>query len=813
MSVSQLEKLFNPQVIAIAGNVGDDSETDLKFNELLTNLQLTALPRTIYIVGTEKNESLDGFKHTDSLEKIREDIDLLFLTCPLHELPTYFKAPILKKTATIAINKNISSNRDRHTLNLIITAAQKNNTRIIGVNSSGILSPPIRLNLSTYPQLPKSGKIAFFSQSGAVLGTILDLARELDIGFSHIASIGSLIDIDFGDLIDFVGNDPEVEAILLYLENIRNVKKFISACRSVSRIKPIIAIKSGRHPKIHEVMQRRVFAQIGAGPVYDSAFRRAGIISVNNLKELLLAGRSLSRRNIPIGDRLGIITNSGGLAIFTVDNLLFNEIEPTPLSKKLTEKLRLLLPQKLIQNPIDVGGTTDTETFSAAISACLEAQEFDALIILAAAHPMLDPRQLIDQVQKYLEHHYCAVTYTWINAKPKERRVAATLARQGVYIYFSVPAALNAYLYSRRYRHKLNQLTALTPRFHQQYSINHLNSRAFLDPYLEKEKKKLPPAPSLQLLQAYGLDPETKSTTSLNEGLSLKAGSATDIEFGPYLYLGMAGIAAEIQPEKSIMLPPLNPFLARIMISRSPAARALGRRSPELNEDLAIILLRLASIVTDCPEIVNLELFLKETGEQNFDIDHAAIEIKKSAVQAPRHLVIAPYPNEYEFHDQLSDGRRLLVRPIRPEDEELHYELFHSLSRETNYLRFFSFRRDLTHEQAARFTQIDYDREMAIIALLEENGRPRSIGVNRLSYEPRRDQHEFAIVVADEFQALGVGAILMKHLIEIARDRRIKQIFGVVLAENQKMIDFCRSFGFAVESQESNSITFRLDLE
>ncbi len=810
MSVNQLEKLFNPQVIAVAGSAGDDH--DLKLNELLTNLSQTALPRTVYIVDDKKIDLKNGFEHIDSLETIHEDIDLLFLNCPLHELPAYFKTPILKKTATIAINKNITSKQDRQTLIQVLAAAQKNNTRIIGVNSSGILRPPIRLNLSSYPQLPEAGKIAFFSQSGAVLGTILDLARELDIGFSHIAGIGSLLDIDFGDLIDFVGNDPEVEAIIIYLENIRNVKKFISACRSVSRIKPIIAIKSGRHPKIHEVMQRRVFAQIGAGPVYDSAFRRAGIISVNNLKELLLAGRSLSRRNIPTGDRLGIITNSGGLAIFTVDNLLFNQIEPTPLSKKLTEKLRRIVPHKLIQNPIDVGGTTNTETFSAAIAACLEAEEFDALIILAAAHQGLDPRQLINHVQKHLEHHYCAVTYTWINAKPKDRRIAAPLARQGIYVYFSVPAALNAYLYSRRYHHKLNQLTALTPRFQQEYSITHLNSRDFLDPYLKDEKRKLPLAPSLQLLQAYGLNLGTNEILPLDKGLSLKAGAATDIEFGPYLYLALDGVAAEILPEKSIMLPPLNPFLARIMISRSPAARALNHRSPKLNEDLAIILLRLASIITDCPEVVSLEFFLKETNKQSFNLDHVAIEIKKSAVQAPRHLVIAPYPNEYEFHDQLRDGRNLLIRPIRPEDEELHYKLFSSLSRQTNYFRFFSYRRHLTHEQAARFTQIDYDREMAIIALLEENNQVRSIGVNRLSYEPRRDQHEFAIVVADEFQGSGVGAILMKRLLEIARDRRIKHIFGVVLAENQKMIDFCRAFGFVVESQEGNSITFRLDL-
>ena len=813
MSVSQLEKLFNPHVIAIAGSTaGARTAADIKLNDLLTNLHNTALPRTVYVVGIKPDDSHNGFIHKESLTAIREDIDLLFLTCPLDELTTFFTKPILQKTATIAINKNITSSHDRQILDQIRVAAQQENTRIIGVNSSGILRPPIQLNLSTHPQLPRAGKIAFFSQSGAIFGTILDQAKELDIGFSHIASIGSLVDIDFGDLIDFVGNDPEVEAILLYLENIRNVKKFISACRSVSRIKPIIAIKSGRHPRIHEVMQRRVFASIGAGPVYDSAFRRAGIISVNNFKELLLAGRSLSRRNIPTGDRLGIITNSGGLAIFTVDNLLFNQIEPTPLSKKLIADLRQIIPHKLIQNPIDVGGTSDTETFSTVIKACLMSHEFDALIILAAAHQTMNPHKLITMVQKDLESSYCAVTYTWINAKPKDRRIAIPLAHKGVYVYFSVPAALNAYLYSRRYRHKLNQLTALTPRFHQDYKIKHFNAKNFLNPYFKAETTQLPPEATLKLLQAYGLNPITGNIQSADKKLSLKIGTATDIEFGPYIFLGLDGVAAEIEPTLSIMLPPLNQFLAQVMISRSPVARALKQRSLKLNENLAITLLRLATIITDSSDIEGMKLFLHEGKDEKFDLKAGPIQIRKSSISPPGHLVIAPYPDEYEFHDRLKDGREILVRPIRPEDEDLHHELFKSLSRQTNYFRFFSFRRNLTHEQAARFTQIDYDREMAIIALINDNHKERSIGVNRFTYQARRDQYEFAIVVADEFQGTGAGAILMKRLLEIARDRNIKQLTGIVLAENLKMINFCRAFGFEIVSQEGNSITFCLDL-
>jgi len=811
MSVVQLEKLFNPQVIAIAGS-SDSSEVDIKLDDLLKNLQNTARPRTIYLIGAKQQFPQVRFIHKNSISEIDEDIDLLFLTCTLHELPAFFTRAILRKTAVVAINKNITSSRDRQVLDQISDIAREEETRILGVNSSGVISPQIQLNLSTHPQLPAAGKIAFFSQSGAVFGTILGFAKELDIGFSHIASIGSLIDIDFGDMIDFVGNDPEVEAILLYLENIRNVKKFISACRSVSRIKPIIVIKSGRHPRIHEIMQRRVFAKIGAGPVYESAFRRAGIVSVNNLKELLLAGRSLSRRNIPTGDRLGIITNSGGLAIFTADSLLFNQIEPTPLSKKLIRDLRRVIPHKLIQNPIDVGGTSNTETFAEVIRTCLASREFDAMIILAAAHQTLEPHRLIKLVQKDLESNFCAMTYAWINARAKDRRIAIPLARKGVYIYFSVPAALNAYIYSRRYRHKLNQLTALTPRFQQDYKIPHFNAGDFLAPYLKSKTTRLPDTPTLKLLQAYGLKPVTPTEDLLEKRLLLKIGSATDSEFGPYLYLGLDGVAAEIEPNLSIMLPPLNPFLAQIMISRSPIAEALKKRGPKLNEALAIILLRLATIITDSPDIQSIELFLKENKAENFDLETGHINIRKSDTTAPRHLVIAPYPNEYEFNDQLKDGREVLIRPIRPEDENLHHELFKSLSRQTNYFRFFSYRRHLTHEQAARFTQIDYDREMAIIALIEDNGRERSIGVNRLTYQARTDQHEFAIVIADEFQGTGVGTILMRRLLEIARDRKIKQIIGIVLSENLKMIKFCRDFGFEVADQDGNSITFRLTL-
>ncbi len=813
MSIKHLEKLFNPQVIAVAGQPAETPAQDPVFRRLQENLQRTSRTRTIYIItpGKPPREE-EGFSYRPDLEGITKSIDLLFLLCPLQQLPDYFQPEILEKTAVIAILRNIVSPCDREILLQAAAAARYHQTGIIGVNSCGILRPPIQLNLSPHPQSPRAGKLAFFSQSGAVIGTVLNLAAELDIGFSHIAGIGSLLDIKFGELIDYIGDDPEVEAILLYVENLRDVRRFISACRSVSRIKPIIAIKAGRHPRIHEVLKRRVFSRIGAGPVYDSVFRRAGIISVDNFTELLTAGRTLAKRNIPAGDRLGIITNSGGLAIFATDKLLFNQIELTPLPCELLTRLRQILPHHLIQNPLDVGGTSPTRTFIAVIEACLASEHFDALLILAAAHSELDPRKLIRQTEKLRRGRNCVITYAWLNASRRQRRTAAAaFAHQGIDVYFNLPAALAAYLYSRRYHHKLKQLTALTPRFQRQFHIEHLQKRDFLKPFATQEPQPLPDTVTNRLLRPYGLQPVSRQLTPYSPPLELVIGSRVDVEFGPYLYLGLAGLAAEIEPGHSIMLPPLNPFLAQLMIEHSPAAGALRKRPAALKEDLAITLLRLASLVTDVPEIADLKLQLQENGK-SFTIQQATITTRTSHLKPPRHLVITPYPNEYEFHDRLGDGREILVRPIRPEDEALHYELFLSFSRQTNYFRFFSYRR-LTIEQAARFTQIDYDREMAIIALLEEAGRQRSIGVNRLTYQPRLDKHEFAIVVGDPWQGLGVGRILMRRLLGIASDRHIKRIYGTVLAENQRMIRFCLDFGFVLETQEGNTLTFRLELE
>ncbi|MBE0617955.1 MAG: N-acetyltransferase, partial [Proteobacteria bacterium] len=178
----------------------------------------------------------------------------------------------------------------------------------------------------------------------------------------------------------------------------------------------------------------------------------------------------------------------------------------------------------------------------------------------------------------------------------------------------------------------------------------------------------------------------------------------------------------------------------------------------------------------------------------------------------PQHLATAPYPNQYESAGRLKDGTPVFFRPIKPEDAPSHYAFLRSLSVETLYNRFFGFRKDVSDEQMVRFTQIDYDREMAIVARVARDGVEETVAVNRLVYDPHEDKYEFAVVVADAWQGSGVGTLLMERLVHIARDRGIRAIYGLVLAGNRRMIALARRFGFVVSGRDDDAVVIRLEL-
>ncbi|MBN2333173.1 MAG: bifunctional acetate--CoA ligase family protein/GNAT family N-acetyltransferase [Deltaproteobacteria bacterium] len=804
MSTRKLSQLFDPRCIAV---IADFCPGSYKEQLLTANLSRLNGGRSVYFVGAPCLPTDVKGITADSLEQINQPIDILIVALPLTTVPEIFRAQNISTVASIIL-LGFAEKIQTALLDDILSQAGRHQIRILGANSIGLLIPRLNLNASYHSTMPHQGRIALVSQSGALITSILDIARERNIGFSHVVSIGSLADIDFGDLIDYLGGDDQVGSIALYMENIGSVKKFLSACRSTARVKPIIVLKSGRHPMIQSLIERRNADHLGSDAVYDSAFRRAGVIMVDTINELLTAGITLSTSHIPFGNRFALITNSGALGLFALDQLLSRQLAPAAIQPPLQQKLTELLPEKSDENPIDVGATADNDCFSATIAACLESGNVDALIVLMVINGFMEPHTIVDQVQKNGERFPGKIFYAWLGGSPFHRYKARNFMQADIPIYFTLEEALSAYYYSERYRYKLAKLMAIPPQFDDASPTHQARVRQIVAPHLAPEPAPLPETVVRELLQTYGIT--VTSQTLPVAGVELALSCRWDPEFGPYFSLGISGFCSRFNSRTAIMLPPLNSLQAQRLIERSPAADILASYPLTRLEDL---LLRFSALICDFAEIrqAKLVLTVRETGD--VATTNASIMASYTATIAPHHLVIMPYPHQYQFFATLADGTRLLIRPIKPEDEEKHFAFFHSLSRQTNYYRFFSYRKKLSHEQISRFTQIDYDREMAIIALVEENGVDTTIGVNRLAYYPQDDRHEFALVITDAWQGKGVGKVLMERLLEIAKDRQIRTIYGKVLAENQTMIGFCRRFGFSEYESEGNVILVKLELD
>jgi len=263
----------------------------------------------------------------------------------------------------------------------------------------------------------------------------------------------------------------------------------------------------------------------------------------------------------------------------------------------------------------------------------------------------------------------------------------------------------------------------------------------------------------------------------------------------------MGGIMTEILKDQALALPPLNRLLAQKLMENTRVYRMLKgyRNRPAARLDLIEeILVRLSQLVTDFPEIEELDINPILLGEDRAVAVDARIVIKPARIKSPLHLAISPYPNQYEKVTSTKTGINILIRPIRPEDAPLLVELFQTLSPQTIYYRFFSSLKSISHEMLVRLTQLDYDRDMALVAIQETNGEEHMLGVARIMTNPGGESPEFAVLVGDPWQGKGVGARLMEHLLAIARERELESLTGIILGANRNMLAFARKFGFKI---------------
>jgi acetyltransferase len=385
--------------------------------------------------------------------------------------------------------------------------------RIIGPNCLGIIAPGWRLNVSFAADLPEPGDLALVSQSGALCTSLLDWAVQKRIGFSQFVSVGNMLDVGFGDLIDYFGTDPATRAMMLYIESISDARRFISAARAFSRTKPIVAYKAGRFSESAKAASSHTGAMAGEDAVCDAAFQRAGIERVFSIDDMFDCAQLLSRRQIPRGPRLAIVTNAGGPGVMATDALIAGRGQLATIGEATLEKLNAVLPQAWSHgNPIDVLGDATPERFATAVRLVHDDSQVDAVVVILSPQAMTDPTGTAERLCESFHARHKPVLAVWMGGL----RVAAgrqRLAEAGIPAYDTPEHAVNAFLHLVSYA--ANQATLYeTPRdVPLTFSLDRERLRVRFDEMNRQDVDILSESNSKQLLELYGI-PVTKTVSA-----------------------------------------------------------------------------------------------------------------------------------------------------------------------------------------------------------------------------------------------------------------------------------------------------------
>ncbi|MGB9778617.1 MAG: acetate--CoA ligase alpha subunit, partial [Candidatus Bathyarchaeales archaeon] len=393
-----LDKIFNPKSIAIIG--ASDEEGSVGY-ALMKNFIDLGFDGKVYPVNIHKTEIL-GLKAYQSVEQIPEPVDLAVIATPAKTVPDIVeqcgKAGIKGLIIISAGFKEVGA-EGKALEDKILEIKNKYGLRIIGPNCLGIIRPSVKLNATFINKTPKSGNIAFISQSGALGSAILDWAIHENIGFSNFVSVGSMLDVDFGDLIDYFGTDPKTRSILMYIEGLTDARKFMSAARHFARTKPVIVVKAGKYTESAKAAASHTGSLTGEDVIYDAAFKRAGIVRVEEISDLFNCAEVLGMQPLPKGPNLVIITNAGGPGVMATDALIARGGKLAKLSPKTMEYLNSILPHYWSRgNPVDILGDAKADRYKAVLEACLNDENVDGVLIIYTAQAVAEPVEIAKSI-------------------------------------------------------------------------------------------------------------------------------------------------------------------------------------------------------------------------------------------------------------------------------------------------------------------------------------------------------------------------------------------------------------------------------
>ncbi|MDD5410436.1 MAG: GNAT family N-acetyltransferase [Methylobacter sp.] len=887
MGPHYLNSFFSPKSVAIVG--ASEREESVGYR-LLLNMQEAGFKGGLYPVNN-KRETLLGLKAYPDLNAVPEELDLVVIATPAPSVPDIMRQCGEKNvTSVIIITAGFGElgAAGERLQQEILDIAHRYGIRIIGPNCLGVVRPSAQLNATFGDGTVKDGSLALLSQSGAICTAILDWAKSQDIGFSTVVSMGGAADVDFGEVLDYLATDSKTTGILMYVEGIRDARRFLSGLKAAARLKPVILIKSGRHDAGCKAAMSHTGAMVGGDNVFDAAIARAGVVRVYSINELFSAARVLANNYVVKNDRLAIITNAGGPGVMSTDRAEDVGIHMAELSPSSIAALDEVLPAHWSHgNPVDILGDATSERYQKALEICLNDENIDGVLVILTPQAMTNPTQVAQCIIDGTKGSKKPVLASWTGgARVHEGR---NLFAASEIAHFSTPeVAVDAFSFLANYTQNQILLKQIPSPLVEFATPDVDGARLIIEGVLSEGRQVLTTQESKAILAAFHIPvTQTIKVSSAKDamiaaetfgfpvalkvnmaefshksdigGVRLNINSAQDISrnfvemesaikqkypeitevgmtvepmyrshssrelmigvvrdpvFGPAISFGLGGTMVEILQDNSVALPPLNAYMVEQMIAKTKAAKYLEafRQLPPANKKALIdALLNVSAMVSELPEILELDinpLIVDEHGVMAVD---ARIKVAASHQLTPyAHMAIHPYPHELIQHYQLANGSNIIIRPIRPEDAVMEKDFVHRLSERSKYFRFMQSLHELTPEMIVRFTQIDYDREMAFVALSENENMPHELGVGRYMMNPDGLSVEFALVVADDCQCLGIGSKILKILMQTAKSKGMSFFESEILLANNPMLSLVKKLGFSIEAIAGNNEIVRV---
>ncbi len=907
-----LDAIFAPKNVALIGateNPGSVGRT------LLWNLISNPFGGTVFPVNPKRAGVL-GIKAYPSIAAVPERVDLAVIVTPAPTVPDIIGECVqagVKGAIIISAGFKETGAPGAELERQIMEHARRGTpgVRIIGPNCLGVMNSLTGLNATFAAAMARPGNVGFITQSGALATAILDWSFRENVGFSAFVSIGSMLDIGWGDLINYLGDDPRTTSIVIYMETIGDARAFLSAAREVALVKPIIVIKPGRTEGAARAAASHTGSLTGSDEVLEAAFRRSGVLRVNSIADLFHMAEVLAKQPRPQGPRLTILTNAGGPGVIATDALIMNNGELAEISSETTRALNALLPpQWSHSNPIDILGDASPERYAQALEITAKDTNSDGLLVILTPQAMTDPTETAEKLKLFAHSTGKPVLASWMGGQDVAAG-EAILNRVNIPTFGYPDEGARMFNYMWRYSDNLRGLYE-TPILPAESETTAARSRGeqIIAAVRAAGRTILTEFESKQLLAAYGI-PTVETRVAVSEdaavqtageigypvvlklysetithktdvggvalnladaeqvrrafraisdnlakvkqpsqgspdflgvtvqpmikldGYELIIGSSIDPQFGPVLLFGLGGQLVEVFKDRALALPPLNTTLARRMMERTKIYQALKGVRGRAPVDLAALeqlMVRFSQLVVEQRWITEIDInpllassLSRSAGEGRGEgllaLDARVVVHDQSVTreQLPR-LAIRPYPTRYVQPWTAKDGSRVLIRPIRPEDEPLMTRFHETLSDRSVYLRYLHpmmLGERVAHERLSRICFIDYDREIALVAEGDDpqNGERCIMAIARLDKVHGTEDAQFTILINDRFQGRGLGREMIQRLLQIGRDEQVHRVIATISADHLVMRALCEDLGFRfIPTPEEGRVLAVIDL-